>query len=95
MKEEAENPPEEKPSRGFLRFLPWVGVIFLAYCLSSGPLVMLVDRNVIGGSGTMMRLVETVYSPLEWAYDETPLHKPIGIYLSLWSKRFNSNGDEK
>ena len=34
------------------------------------------------------------YAPLYWAYNETPLHKPLGMYMHLWVPiAFKKNGE--
>lgn len=84
---------EDKQSSGLGAFLVWPLAVLIVYLLCIGPFVMLVDRQVV--SGKMEAMLEVIYAPVEWAYDNTPLHKPIGMYLHLWSKRFNAKGDQK
>jgi hypothetical protein len=95
MKDKAENPPEEKPSRGFLGLLTWVAAILVVYILGIGPLMMLMDRGIINEEGKIGSALQAMYTPLEWAHLETPLHKPLGMYFHLWSKDFDQNGDVK
>lgn len=84
---------EDKHSSSMGAFLVWPLAVLILYLLCVGPFVMLVDRQVV--SGKMEAMLEVIYAPVEWAYDSTPLHKPIGMYLHLWSKRFNAKGDQK
>jgi hypothetical protein len=83
---------EEKQSGGLSAFLVWPLAVLVVYMLCIGPFVMLVDKQIV--SGKMEDALEFVYAPVEWAYDRTALHKPIGMYLHLWSKRFDAKGDE-
>jgi hypothetical protein len=82
---------EDKHSISWSAFIVWPFVILSLYVLSTGPLVMMFDKKIVSPNSNLWR----VYQPLEWAYDETLLHRPLGMYLHLWSKRFDKNGDPK
>ena len=82
---------EIRKSSGVSALLIWPALFFLVYVLAIGPLMLMTDRKVISpGVGTKL---EYCYAPLEWAYKNTSLHRPLGMYLHLWSKRFDKNGD--
>jgi hypothetical protein len=73
----AENPQPtpataEKKSRGLGSYVVWAFVAVMVYVLSSGPMILNVG------------LTSKWYSPLVWAYTDTPLHRPIGLYWHLW-----------
>lgn len=87
--EEASTATEEKDSHSWPAWVVWPSVILVLYVLSVGPFVMLNDKGKISHSN----FFETLYWPLAWAYLQTPLHKPLGMYLHLWSKHFDKNGD--
>ena len=82
--------PKEKHPIPWTGFIVWPFVLLLLYVLSVGPVVMMNDRGRISLNNTF---VWNFYSPLDWAYEETLFHKPLGIYLHLWSKRFEKNGE--
>jgi len=54
------------------------------YVLSVGPVAMLVEKKLIGPSTLTTEFLTTFYKPLEWAYNKTMLHKPLGLYYHLW-----------
>ena len=90
----AATPAEEKrPGSSLGGFLLWPIAALVVYLVCLGPFVMLVDRQML--SGRTENVLETIYAPIEWAYESTPLHKPIGMYLHIWSKRFDAKGDQK
>ncbi|MDB6121162.1 MAG: hypothetical protein JWQ71_155 [Pedosphaera sp.] len=44
------------------------------------------------GLGT--KISRVVYEPWRWTYFHTPLHRPLGIYMHLWSSEaFDANGE--
>jgi hypothetical protein len=57
-------------------------VLPLAYVLSIGPVACLCDR--IEPSGRTLDVLEALYFPLEWVYEQTPLQAPLDAYLSWW-----------
>jgi hypothetical protein len=84
-------PSEAKKSANWWGFVLWPFVIVILYTLSFGPFWMMLERRRITPEN---QLTLKFYGPLLWAYNETPLHKPLGIYLHLWaSSLFNKNGD--
>ena len=80
--------PEEKHSFNWRAFVLWPCVVLILYVLSAGPMVRLWEKGSVSDD-----LMSALYSPVNWAYSRTFLHKPIGLYLHLWCKRFNANGD--
>ena len=78
-----------KDSRAWGRYVVLGFVAVLLYVMSSG----LAWRSV-PGTGIGPRLLDTVYRPLVWSYQYTPLHKPIGMYWHLWQPElFLKNGN--
>ena len=93
MEEPAEPTEETKHSRGFGRYVFWAGVVLLLYVLSSGPAVMMEEKGVWAKGSSWDRFSEIVYAPLIWAYVDTPLRKPLGMYFHLWSPQsFDKKG---
>jgi hypothetical protein len=96
-------PGEDKHSINWGAFIFWPFVILILYVLTFGPvmrfgsvLMVVVARNKgsIYISDPRNRFSEKFYAPLGWAYNKTPLHKPLGMYMHLWLPRcFDKNGD--
>src|SRR5258706_12105220 len=84
MQDQGEATAERKPGRGFWGLALWTGVIVLLYILSWGPFVMMEQKGVLRSTPALHRLGEILYSPLAWAYANTPLRKPLRMYLHLW-----------
>src|ERR1700733_15163011 len=78
-------------------FILWPFVILLLYFLSFGPFWLILEKGRINAANQfepVNQFVLEFYGPLQWAYDETPLHRPLGMYLHLWaSSLFDKNGD--
>jgi hypothetical protein len=88
--EPAATSTQDKKAVSWSSVFLWPSVILVVYVLSIGPIMMLVGKGVIAYN----KGVADFYSPLEYAYGQTPLHKPLGIYLHLWRpERFDKNGD--
>ena len=83
-------PAEEKHSINGGAIILWAAVILLGYFLSIGPVVMLVDKKMIAPTNKLV----IFYRPLERLYGQTLFHKPLGMYLHLWSARFDGKGNE-
>ena len=85
----AEPTAEAKRSRGFAGYVVWGFVVVGLYALSSGPVLRLVP-------GTLSPNVAfRIYYPVAWAYLETPLHRPIGMYWHLWlPDTYDKHGNE-
>jgi hypothetical protein len=81
--------PGEKHSFNWRAFVLWPCVVVILYVLSAGPVLKLKDKNLI--KGTKKWLV--VYEPVIWVYDNTFLHKPLGLYFHLWTDRFDEHGE--
>ncbi len=92
MKQPAETTTanEAKQSTFLSGFIVWPFVILFLYVLSTGPVLMMIEKGRIPPDN---EFVNGFYSPFGWAYRETLFHKPVGIYLHLWSRRFDKNGD--
>ena len=89
MEEQVGTAAEEKRSGGFGRFVLWAGVIVLLYVLSLGPVCLICNKRNFDSP------LLIVYDPLELVYEDTPLHKPLGIYLHWWYPAgFDKNGEK-
>jgi hypothetical protein len=68
----------EKPKSGW----PWLTILLCSlpvfYVLSIGPVARFVCHR------QNPEWVTTFYAPLIWLCDNTPLSKPIELYLELW-----------
>ena len=74
-------PSEEKHSVSQTGFIVWLFVILSLYLISNGPIRMLeTDGSCPDGNELVCRF----YAPWKWAYNDTPLHTPLGMYLHLW-----------
>ncbi len=83
---------DEKRSAFLPGFIVWPVVILLLYVLSIGPIWMLVVKKRIPPFNEFM---DTLYAPIEWAYGQAPLHKPLGMYFHLWVPTIvDKDGDE-
>jgi hypothetical protein len=83
-------PTEAKRSVNWWSLVLWPFMILVLYVLSSGPVLMLMEKRRIAPDN---RFFEVFYTPLDWAYTETPLRKPLGIYLHLWTDVYDKNGE--
>jgi hypothetical protein len=93
MDEQPENATssDEKYSSSWREFIVWPVVIILLYVLSIGRLARMEYKGLIQDKG---RFISKFYLPLAWAYHETFLHKPIGMYMHLWNPRyFDKDGE--
>jgi hypothetical protein len=74
---------EPKRSRGLASYVVWGFGIVVLYLLSMGPVDLMGAKGMLGS--TAYRILYYVYLPWEWAYLRTPLHKPLGMYMHLWT----------
>jgi len=76
------------------RFLCWAMVIFLLYLAGLGPTVWLIRTRGVPPMGSMAyKTLTAVYAPVQWMYHDTPLHKPLGMYVHLWDPNdFDADG---
>ena len=58
-----------------------VAMAIFFYVLSVGPTVYLVNRKWISENAAM-----TIYAPVIWAYENTPLRKPLEWYVRIWDR---------
>ncbi|MGO8930966.1 MAG: hypothetical protein ACLQU3_29270 [Limisphaerales bacterium] len=88
---------QERSSRGVIWvWLCWLAVVVMLYVLSAGPLVMMQEKQLIRYNTIEGPVIIAVYFPLSWAYKNTLLHQPLGMYLHLWAPRnFDSKGNLK
>ncbi len=71
-------------------FILWPLVILILYVLSFGPIMLMMDKGRISSNS---KLEQKIYKPWFWAYHNTPLHKPMGMYLHLWTPHlFDKDG---
>jgi hypothetical protein len=84
-------PTEEKKSINWSAFILWPFLVGILYVLSSGPVVMVARQR---GINRVAPSLIKFYEPIEWAYEKTPLRKPLGMYAHLWApESFDKNGD--
>jgi hypothetical protein len=83
--------PEDQHSINVRALFIWLAVITLFYVLSSGPVRKMVDKGAIARTSIVLGF----YEPIDWIYWQTPFHKALGMYLHLWSNRFDKNGEMK
>jgi hypothetical protein len=97
-------PKDEKHSINWGSIILWPVVILILYVLSFGPvmrfgsMVMVLrawnNKSYIHNLAQRNGFLGKFYTPLYWAYNETPLHKPLGMYLHLWVPiAFKNNGE--
>lgn len=61
----------------------WLGAILITYVLSSGPAMLMLEKGMINYNS---RSVAGLYFvPFRWAYEDTPLKRPLGMYWHLWA----------
>jgi hypothetical protein len=83
-------PKNEKHSFNWGALILWPVVIVLFYVLSAGPVAMMQEKGFISPGNEFFN---KFYEPFIWAYEDTPLHKPLGLYLHLWVPDiFDKNG---
>ena len=86
-------PKDEKHSINWGALILWPFVILLLYVLCAGPVIKMMEKGHIS---YFNQYVWKFYTPLYWAYDKTPLHKPLGMYLHLWNPNaFLANGENR
>ena len=67
-------------------------VILILYFLSLGPVLMMNPKAFISPK---YDFVSKAYTPWFWTYNETPLQKPLGMYLHFCVPMcFDKNGNE-
>jgi hypothetical protein len=73
---------------GRSRVISWVGILVfglpLLYFLSTGPVVLLLEKTNGFGSHVPSDFVLAFYAPIVWLYENTFLRTPIELYLNLW-----------
>ena len=63
---------------GLLLLLP------LLYLLSTGPVILLMEKTNGFGGHISWDALRQFYAPLTWLYDHTFMKAPIDLYLHLW-----------
>jgi hypothetical protein len=92
-----EAPPETKTPARTKRSFFWIYfvltpvMVLVLYVLSAGPVFLMVHKGSISpGNG----FVYGLYAPFGWVYANTPLQKPLGVYMHLWVPDwFEGNGE--
>jgi hypothetical protein len=71
----------------------WSGVVLVVYILSTGPIIMMIDKKIIRQSNVVIKVIDTIYRPIDWATETPVLAKPLIEYWHLWApKLYDSNG---
>jgi hypothetical protein len=88
---------QERSSRGaFWVWLCWLGAALFLYFLSTGPVAMMTGKKPAGRGSPVWSVVAVVYRPVRWAYEDTPLRKPLGVYWHLWAPEwYDSEGNPR
>ena len=86
---EPRTPIKDKNHTNWPSFVAWPFAFLVLYFLSSGPLLILMEKQHIARG----QLFKAFMAPLNWAYNETPLRKPIGMYLNFWIEAYDKNGE--
>ena len=60
-----------------------IAVIPLVYVLGFGPVVYLQYKPIMGVS--VLGRIESIYKPVYWLCDGTPLKAPLGAYRQWWA----------
>jgi len=90
-KPQTTTPIADKHSINWGALILWPFVILILYALSAGPVMKMMQNRRISFDN---EFVWKFYAPLDWAYMNTPLRKPLGMYLHLWdSWHFDKNGE--
>jgi hypothetical protein len=96
MSVEAEDTPDTSSRIIGWNWFWWLSVGLVIYVLSTGPIMMLADRNSTLANTKMYQAIAWVYAPLGWIVVKTPLRKPFGMYWHRWAPgTFDSKGDLK
>lgn len=69
---------DEESSRGST-FLGWLIALPIVYVLSIGPVAMITQNNPREAAAA-----RKVYAPVIWLHENTPLRKPLEVYVSLF-----------
>jgi hypothetical protein len=62
----------------------WSLGLLLLYFLSYGPVVLYEGRHPLQGKG-LQEFIHAFYQPWLWTYDHTIFHRPLQLYLHLWT----------
>ncbi|MGO8930968.1 MAG: hypothetical protein ACLQU3_29280 [Limisphaerales bacterium] len=96
MNEETQHDQPRSPRDLLGVWLCWLAVIVVLYVLGAGPVAMLIDKKLIVRNSPICKCVMGFYSPVTWLYLNTPLRRPLGMYLHLWTpNNYDSKGKAK
>ena len=88
-------PSAEKRTALWVKLLLWSFVILLLYVLSFGPFLALAQPGPAPPDHRhrLNHFERVLYRPWFWTYDQTPLQKPMGIYMHWWTPEiFDKHG---
>jgi len=69
----------KSPSHGFSIVIGFLIALPLLYVLSVGPVALYVQKT-----STDTQKLNEFYRPVVWLHDQTPLQKPLELYIKLW-----------
>jgi len=76
--------PDRSTAGHISRLLIWSAIGLVFYVFSVGPVVYLMEHNIVSSKVAEM-LAETVYYPLEWTYENIePCERFFDWYLKFW-----------
>lgn len=82
---------EERRSFNWRAFVLFPLVILIFYVLSAGPAVRLLRDT---HRSRRLEFFQKMYYPVIWAYVNTSLQKPLGLYFHFWvPEQFDKAGD--
>jgi hypothetical protein len=94
MSEETPDAPQKSVLHACVIWLSWVLAAVGFYIFSLGPISRLAYSETLLATFRSDKAFDIYFAPALWAYDNTPLHRPIGMYMSLWLPGFfNSKGE--
>ena len=85
MNGETQDEPERSSRGAVWEWLCWSAVIVVLYVLSTGPITMMYGKKLIHPSSPVDGVLSMFGRPVAWAYEKTPLRKPLGMYWHLWN----------
>src|SRR5689334_3843887 len=90
--DKSETTEEGKRSRNLSVYLLFGCGILMLYALSFGPVQLIKSKGMY--SPATKKFINHLYSPLAWAYNNSVLHKPLGMYLHVWCPDiYDRNGE--
>jgi hypothetical protein len=90
MNNDGGDAPETKSQGAGWGWLWWVSLLPVLYVLSTGPILMMIEKRLIVPGPPLDTVLRTIYMPVGWAYMNTPLRKPLGKDWHLWGPSYYS-----